>query len=101
MKPQLTVALKNIPTIAASGARFVFGGGDTTVITREYPTEWTVGAEPYYPVNDDKNQALYERYRLLAQAEEKVHFGGRLGQYRYFDMDKVVYAAMALAKEIL
>lgn len=80
---------------------FVFGGGDTTVITREYPTEWTAGAEPYYPVNDEKNQALYERYRLLAQAEDKVHFGGRLGQYRYFDMDKVVYAAMTLAKEIL
>ena len=80
---------------------FVRGGGDTTVITREYPTEWTRGAEPYYPVNDDKNQALYERYRLLAQAEDTVYFGGRLGQYRYFDMDKVVYAALQLAKEIL
>ena len=80
---------------------FVCGGGDTTVITREYPTEWTRGVEPYYPVNDDKNQALYERYRLLAQAEDAVYFGGRLGQYRYFDMDKVVYAALQLAKEIL
>ena len=80
---------------------FVFGGGDTTVITREYPMEWQEGAEPYYPVNDEKNQALYQRYRALAEAEDGVYFGGRLGQYRYYDMDKVVAAALTLAKEIL
>ena len=80
---------------------FAFGKGDKTVITREYPADWTPGAEPYYPVNDEKNQALYERYRLLAEAEDKVLFGGRLGQYRYYDMDKVVAAALALTKEIL
>lgn len=79
---------------------FAFGKGDKTVITREYPADWTPGAEPYYPVNDEKNQALYERYRLLAEAEDKVLFGGRLGQYRYYDMDKVVAAALALTKEI-
>ena len=80
---------------------FVFGGGDTTVITREYPMEWSKGAEPYYPVNDAKNQALCQRYRALAKAEDGVYFGGRLGQYRYYDMDKVVAAALELAKEIL
>ena len=79
---------------------FAFGKGDKTVITREYPADWTPGAEPYYPVNDEKNQALYERYRLLAEAEDKVLFGGRLGQYRYYDMDKVVAVALALTKEI-
>ena len=80
---------------------FVFGDGDKTVITREYPAEWSEGAEPYYPVNDGKNQALYDRYRLLSEGEDKVLFGGRLGQYRYYDMDKVVAAALALAKEIV
>ena len=80
---------------------FVFGGGDTTVITREYPMEWSEGVEPYYPVNDEKNQALCQRYRELAKAEDGVYFGGRLGQYRYYDMDKVVAAALELAKEIL
>ena len=70
------------------------------MITREYPADWTPGAEPYYPVNDEKNQALYERYRLLAEGEDKVLFGGRLGQYRYYDMDKVVAVALALTKEI-
>ena len=80
---------------------FVFGKGDKTVITREYPADWTPGAEPYYPVNDAKNQALYDRYRPLAEGEEQVLFGGRLGQYRYYDMDKVVAVALAMAKEIL
>ena len=80
---------------------FVFGEGDKTVITREYPADWTPGAEPYYPVNDAKNQALYDRYRQLAEGEEQVLFGGRLGQYRYYDMDKVVAVALAMAKEIL
>ena len=70
------------------------------MISEEYSSEWNADSEPYYPVNDEKNQALYERYRLLAEGEEKVLFGGRLGQYRYYDMDKVVAAALALTKEI-
>ena len=80
---------------------FVFGQQEKTVITREYPATWAPGMRPYYPVNDDKNQALYARYRLLADAERRVVFGGRLGHYRYYDMDKVVEAAPALAKELL
>lgn len=79
---------------------FMFGTGDRTVITREYPMEWTEGAEPYYPVNDEKNQELFQRYYQLAKAEERVLFGGRLGQYRYFDMDKVIAEALRMTKEI-
>lgn len=64
------------------------------MISREYSAEWTKGDEPYYPVNDAANTALYERYRELAAGEEKVVFGGRLGEYRYYDMDKVLEAAL-------
>ncbi len=71
-----------------------------TVITKEYPSTWSVGDEPYYPVNDEKNQALYQRYQQLA-AESNVIFGGRLGEYKYYDMDKVVAAALALAEKEL
>ncbi len=79
------------------------GGNDLpdTVISREYSTEWKNGDEPYYPVNDEKNNSLYEAYRSLAQQEEKVRFGGRLGQYRYYDMDKVIEAALQAAGEEL
>ncbi len=80
---------------------FVFGQQEKTVITREYPATWKRGMRPYYPVNDAANQALYERYRCLADDESRVGFGGRLGQYRYYDMDKVGEAALALAKELL
>ena len=65
-----------------------------TVITREYPSEWKPGDEPYYPVNDDKNGSLYQAYKNLADREEKVIFGGRLGEYRYYDMDQVIAAAL-------
>ena len=65
-----------------------------TVISREYSSEWKPGDEPYYPVNDDKNNALYERYRQLAEKESKVIFGGRLAQYRYYDMDQVIAEAL-------
>ena len=65
-----------------------------TVVTYEYPKEFTDGDEPYYPVNDERNSALYEEYKKLADAEEHVTFGGRLGQYRYYDMDKVIEAAL-------
>jgi UDP-galactopyranose mutase len=66
-----------------------------TVISREYSSEWKPGDEPYYPVNDEKNGALYEKYRELASAEKNVIFGGRLGEYKYYDMDKTVEAAIA------
>ncbi|MCR4586609.1 MAG: UDP-galactopyranose mutase [Lachnospiraceae bacterium] len=72
-----------------------------TVITREYPAAWKPGDEPYYPVNDDKNNALYERYRELAAKEGRVIFGGRLGGYRYLDMDKVVAMALDDSRESL
>ena len=69
-----------------------------TVISREYSAEWKPGDEPYYPVNDAKNSALYARYKTLADAETKVVFGGRLGEYKYYDMDAVVAAALSCAK---
>ena len=78
---------------------FEFGKGEGTVITREYPAAFTRGDEPYYPVNDERNNALYEKYRELAAKEKNVLFGGRLGQYRYYDMDKVIAAALAMAEE--
>ena len=80
---------------------FEFGTQPDTVITREYPVEWKRGDEPYYPVNDERNNALYEKYRVLAEKEEGVLFGGRLGQYRYYDMDKVIGAALKMAEEEL
>lgn len=77
---------------------FEFGTQPGTVITREYPAEWKKGDEPYYPVNDEKNNRLYEAYRELAEKEENVLFGGRLGQYRYYDMDKTIAAALEMAR---
>ena len=68
-----------------------------TVISREYSSEWKPGDEPYYPVNDEKNGALYAEYKKLADAEPKVIFGGRLGEYRYYDMDQVIAAALERA----
>lgn len=73
---------------------FEFGKQPTTVISREYSAEWKPGLEPYYPVNDEENSALYAQYQQLAAQQENVIFGGRLGQYRYYDMDKVIRAAM-------
>ncbi len=68
-----------------------------TVISREYSSEWKPGSEPYYPVNDEKNNQLYQKYRELADKEEKVIFGGRLGEYKYYDMDVVIAAALSQA----
>ena len=80
---------------------FEFGTQPKTVISREYSAEWKVGDEPYYPVNDDKNGALYAQYRALADGEKNVLFGGRLGEYRYYDMDKVIESALeAVRKEL-
>lgn len=76
---------------------FTFGAQPKTVITREYPSPWRPGDEPYYPVNDEANTALYARYRALADGQDKVLFGGRLGSYRYYDMDQVIGAALDLA----
>lgn len=81
---------------------FEFGKGDEdyTVITREYPADWQRGDEPYYPVNNDQNNTLYQQYRDLAANEAKnVIFGGRLGQYKYYNMDQVLAAALAAVKE--
>ena len=72
-----------------------------TVISREYSSEWKPGDEPYYPVNDARNGALYAEYKKLAEAEKKVIFGGRLGEYRYYDMDQTVAAALALCEREL
>ena len=77
------------------------GISDKTVITREYPAAWSRGKEPYYPMNDEKNNALYEKYRALADKEEHVIFGGRLGMYRYFDMHQVVREALKAAEKAL
>ena len=72
-----------------------------TVISREYSSEWKPGDEPYYPVNDEKNGALYARYKDLADAESGVIFGGRLGEYKYYDMDAVIDAALKKAEKVL
>ena len=80
---------------------FAFGTQPKTVISREYSSEWHPGDEPYYPVNDEKNSALYAAYKALADTEEKVLFGGRLGQYKYYDMDAVIAAALEAAAQEL
>ena len=72
-----------------------------TVISREYSSEWKLGDEPYYPVNDTKNSTLYEQYKALAEAEDNVIFGGRLGEYKYYDMDKTIEVALTAAKKEL
>ena len=77
---------------------FEFGTQPKTVISREYSAEWKAGDEPYYPVNDEANGALYQQYKALAEGEEKVLFGGRLGEYKYYDMDRVIEAALAAWK---
>ena len=73
----------------------------TTIISKEYSAEWKKGDEPYYPVNDEKNQALYEQYQALSKKEEKLLFGGRLGEYKYYDMDAVIAAALEFSEKIL
>ncbi len=80
---------------------FEFGKQPKTVISREYSSEWKPGIEPYYPINNEENNSLFAKYRELADKEEKVIFGGRLGNYKYYDMDKVIEAALDLVKEQL
>ena len=79
---------------------FEFGTQPKTVISREYSSEWKPGDEPYYPVNDERNGALYQEYKKLADAEEKVIFGGRLGEYKYYDMDAVIASALKKCQEL-
>ena len=79
---------------------FEFGDQPKTVISREYSSEWKPGDEPYYPVNDQRNGALYQQYKSLADAEEKVIFGGRLGEYKYYDMDAVIASALNKCAEL-
>ena len=78
---------------------FEFGTQPTTIISKEYSAEWKPGDEPYYPVNDEKNGALFAKYKELADKESKVIFGGRLGEYKYYDMDKVIIAALETVKK--
>mgnify|MGYP000214314628 CR=1 FL=1 len=80
---------------------FEFGTQPKTVISREYSSEWKLGDEPYYPVNDEKNGKLYEEYKKLAEKEENIIFGGRLGEYKYYDMDAVIAAALDMCEKEL
>lgn len=80
---------------------FEFGNQEKTVISKEYSSEWKVGDEPYYPVNDNKNSERYMKYKELAEKECKVIFGGRLGEYKYYDMDAVILAALDRAEQEL
>ncbi|MDR1638874.1 MAG: UDP-galactopyranose mutase, partial [Clostridiales bacterium] len=79
---------------------FEFGDQPKTVVTKEYPQDWHPGDEPFYPVNDEKNQALYAKYKELAK-QESVIFGGRLGQYRYLDMDDTIEEALKASAQAL
>ena len=79
---------------------FEFGTGKGTAVTREYPAEWKKGDEPYYPLNNDRNNDLYRKYQELASKDEKVRFGGRLGKYKYYDMDDTIADAAADYKKI-
>ena len=80
---------------------FEFGTQPKTVISREYSSEWKLGDEPYYPVNDKKNEQMYKQYKELAEKESQVVFGGRLGEYKYYDMDAVIASALDMCKKEL
>lgn len=79
---------------------FEFGQQPDSVISREYSKEWRPGDEPYYPVNDIRNSDLYARYKALADGQEKVIFGGRLAEYKYYDMHQVIASALELAEKL-
>ncbi len=80
---------------------FAFGRQPVTIITREYPLSWEKGLEPYYPVNDELNNALYKKYKALAEQEKNIEFGGRLADYKYYDMHQVIAAAQVHARKFL
>ena len=91
----------NIPyTRIIEHKHFEFGKQEKTVISKEFSSTWKLGDEPYYPVNDEKNNELYNRYLREAEKERKVFFGGRLGQYKYYDMDKTVEEALVFARRL-
>jgi len=78
---------------------FEYGTQEKTVITKEYPDKWVQGKEPYYPINNDRNNEIYEKYKELAEKENNVIFGGRLGEYKYYDMHKVIERALDCVKK--
>lgn len=80
---------------------FEFGTQPFTVVSREYPLEWSIGIEPYYPINDQRNQTIYEQYAELSRKEKNILFGGRLGEYRYYDMQDTIQSALLLAEKEL
>ena len=80
---------------------FEFGNQQNTIITKEYSKEWNKGDEPYYPINNSRNSELYLKYKELAKTEENVIFGGRLGEYRYYDMDQVIKSALDKVREVV
>ncbi|MGL5963680.1 MAG: UDP-galactopyranose mutase, partial [Fusobacteriaceae bacterium] len=80
---------------------FEYGTQSKTVITKEYPADWKIGDEPYYPVNNDKNNELFEKYKKLASKESNIIFGGRLGNYKYYDMHQVIEVALENVKKEL
>lgn len=91
---------KEIPyTRIIEHKHFEFGSQSVTYVTKEYPAEWHPGEEAYYPINDEKNQRLYQKYFKLAQQEKNVIFGGRLGEYKYYDMDKTIESTLNLTKK--
>lgn len=94
---------KTLFTRCIEHKHFEFGKGNEgkTVITREYPKQWEIGGEAYYPINDPKNAELYVKYTKLAEGERQVLFGGRLGLYRYLNMDEVISLALACAKKVI
>ena len=79
---------------------FEYGTGKGTIITREYPADWKPGDEPYYPMNNDRNNELYAKYKELADDFEDVYFGGRLGQYKYYNMDQIIREALDLSRAV-
>jgi UDP-galactopyranose mutase len=80
---------------------FEFGTQPNTIITKEYPAEWSKGMEPYYPVNDEINTTRFKKYQGLADAEKSILFGGRLAEYKYYDMHQVIGSALTKAKKEL
>lgn len=80
---------------------FEYGTQEKTVITKEYPADWKIGDEPYYPINNDRNDKIFEKYKDLAEKEDKYIFGGRLGDYKYYDMHNVIRAALDKVKEVM
>ena len=80
---------------------FEFGTQPFTVITKEYPDDWSIGKESYYPVNDEKNQLIYNKYFELIKNEHNVYFGGRMGSYKYLNMDETINLALKLSNQLI